>query len=109
MIHAMKFEGKKLLLLGSNVGILDIIKYAKKNGAVTIVADNRPVEKSVGKQFADDNVLISTADIEGLKEYIKENKVDGVFAGISEFNLLKAMELSHFFWFPFLLHAPTMG
>lgn len=97
----MKFEGKKLLLLGSNVGILDIIRYAKEHGAITIVADNYPVEKSIGKQFADENVLISTADIEELKAYIKENKIDGVFAGISEFNLLNAMELCRYFSFPF--------
>ena len=97
----MKFEGKKLLLLGSNVGVLDIIRYAKENGAITIVADDLPVEKSVGKRYADENVLISTADIDRLKEYIKEKRIDGVFAGISEFNLLKAMELCHCFGFPF--------
>ncbi len=96
-----RFEGKKLLLLGSNVGTLDILKYAKENGAYTIVADNLPVEKSFGKQLADDNVLISTADVESLKKYIRENKIDGVFAGISEFNLMKAMELCHCFGFPF--------
>lgn len=96
-----RFEGKRLLLLGSNVGTLDIIRYAKENGACTIVADNLPVERSFGKQFADDNVLISTADLEGLERYIKENEIDGVFAGISEFNLLKAMELCHRFGFPF--------
>lgn len=96
-----KFEGKKLLLLGSNVGTLDIIRYAKANGAFTIVADYLPVEKSFGKQYSDDNVLISTGDLDGLKKYIVENKIDGVFAGISEFNLLKAMELCHCFGFPF--------
>ena len=96
-----KFDGKKLLLLGSNVGTLDIIRYAKENGAYTIVADNLPIERSFGKQFADDNVLISTADTESLKKYIRENKVDGVLAGISEFNLMKAMELCHCFGFPF--------
>lgn len=96
-----KFEGKKLLLLGSNVGTLDLIRYAKDNGAYTIVADNLPVERSFGKQYSDDHVLISTADVESLKNYIRDNKIDGVFAGISEFNLLKAMELCHYFGFPF--------
>ena len=96
-----RFEGKKLLLLGSNVGTLDILRYAKANGAFTIVADNLPVEKSFGKQHSDDHILISTADFIGLEEYIRENKVDGVFAGISEFNLLKAMELCQHFGFPF--------
>lgn len=96
-----RFEGKKLLILGSNTGTLDIIRYAKKNGAITIVADNLPVEKSIGKQFADESALISTADIDGLKTFVKEKGIEGVFAGISEFNLLKAMELCHFFGFPF--------
>ncbi len=96
-----RFEGKKLLILGTNVGTLDIIRYARANGAFTIVADNLPVERSFGKQYSDDHVLISTADVESLKNYIRDNKIDGVFAGISEFNLLKAMELCHYFGFPF--------
>lgn len=97
----MIFQGKRLLLLGSNLGILAIIKYAKDHGAVTIVADNRPIEKSVGKLYADENLMISTADIDGLKNYIRKNRVDGIFAGISEFNLLKAMELCNYFGLPF--------
>lgn len=96
-----KFEGKKLLLLGSNVGTLDLIKYAKKHGAYTIVADNLSVEKSIGKQYADDNVLISTGDVDALKEFIRDNNVNGVFAGVSEFNLLNAMKLCEYFGFPF--------
>lgn len=96
-----KFEGKRLLLLGSNVGTLDIIKYAKKNGAYTIVADNRPVERSIGKQFADESLLISTADLDGLKSYVRENRIDGILAGVSEFNLLKAMSLCEYFSLPF--------
>ena len=96
-----KFDGRRLLLLGSNVGTLDIIKYAKKNDAYTIVADNRSVERSLGKQFADEAVMINTADVDGLKSYIRENHIDGIFAGVSEFNLLKAMELSEYFNLPF--------
>lgn len=94
-------EGKKLLLLGSNVGTLDIIRYAKANGVYTIVADNLPIEKSFGKRYSDDNILISTNDIDGLIKIIAEKNIDGVFAGVSEFNLLKAMELCHYFGFPF--------
>lgn len=96
-----KFEGKKLLLLGSNVGTVDMILYAKSNGAYTIVADNLPVSKSIGKQFSDGSVLISTGDIDSLKKYIEENNISGIFAGVSEFNLLRAMELCHLFGFPF--------
>ena len=96
-----KFEGKKILFLGTNVGSVDMIKYAKANGAYTIVADFLPVEKSLGKQLSDGNVLISTGDLEGLKEYIKAEKVNGVLAGVSEFNLLNAMTLCQYFGFPF--------
>ena len=96
-----KFDGKKLLLLGSNVGTLDLIHYARANGAYTIVADNLPVERSFGKQFSDANVLISTGDIDRLKDYIIKERIDGVFAGISEFNLLNAMQLCHDLGLPF--------
>lgn len=96
-----KFEGKKLLFLGSNVGTADMIRYAKENGAFTIVADFLPVEKSFGKQLADSNVLISTGDLDNLKEYIETTGVNGVLAGVSEFNLLNAMRLCDYFHFPF--------
>ena len=96
-----KFDGKKLLLLGSNVGTLDLIRYAKDNGAYTIVADNLPIERSFGKQFSDSKVLISTGDIDRLKDYIIKERVDGVFAGISEFNLLNAMQLCRNLGLPF--------
>ena len=96
-----KFEGKKILFLGSNVGTSDMIRYAKANGAYTIVADFLPVEKSFGKQLSDGNVLLSTGDLDNLKRYIKDNKVDGVLAGVSEFNLLNAMQLCEYFGFPF--------
>lgn len=96
-----KFQGKKILFLGTNVGTLDMIKYAKENGAYTIVADFLPPAKSFGKQVSDDNVLISTNDIESLKEYIEKENINGVFAGVSEFNLLNAMSLCEYFGFPF--------
>lgn len=92
---------KKLLVLGSNVGTLDIIRYAKRRGVHTIVADNLPVERSFGKQYADDNVLISTGDLDRLEDYIRKEGVSAVLAGISEFNLLNAMELCRRMGFPF--------
>lgn len=96
-----KFKGKKLLFLGSNVGTLDMLRYAKENGAYTIVADYLPQEKSLGKQYADSHVLISTGDLDGLKEYIEKEGVNGVLAGVSESNLINAMILCNHFNFPF--------
>lgn len=96
-----KFAGKKLLVLGSNVGSKDIVNYAKANGAYTIVADYLPKEKSEAKNYCDEDVLISTGDTEALIEYISENHIDGVLAGIHEFNLIQAMKLCEHFSFPF--------
>lgn len=96
-----KFDGKKLLLLGSNVGTLDLLSYAKANGAYTIVVDNLPIEKSFSKRFADYSALISTGDIEQLKSFVRKEGIDGVFAGISEFNLLSAMKLCEEMSLPF--------
>ncbi len=89
-----KFIGKTLLVLGSNVSSVDIVEYAKSEGAFTIVADFYPPERSAAKRVAHKGILISTADIEALDKIIKEYHVDGVLAGVSEFNLLNAMELS---------------
>ena len=90
----MKFDGKRLLMLGSNAGSLNIIRYAKLQGCYTIVADNLPEEKSIAKAEADECFLISTDDVERLVELVKEKKIDAVMSGISEFNILKAMEVS---------------
>ena len=96
-----KFDDKTLLILGSNVGATDIIKYANKEGAYTIVADYYPKEKSPAKKYAKKNILVSTADMEGLEKIVKEDNVDGILAGISEFNLIAAMKLSEKCKLPF--------
>ncbi len=90
----MKFDGKSLLMLGSSTGSVNIIKYAKLHGCYTIVADNLPKEKSVAKTEADEYLSISTSDIVKLVELVKVRQIDAVVAGISEFNLLRAMEVS---------------
>ena len=90
----MKFSGKRLLMLGSNAGSLNIIRYAKSHGCYTIVVDNLPKEKSIVKKEADECLLISTDDVKRLVELVKDRQIDAVMAGISEFNILKAMETS---------------
>lgn len=96
-----KFDGKKLLVLGSNVGAPDIVQYARKNGAYVIVADYYPPERSEAKRYADKHYLVSTSDIDGLNEIIRSESVNAVTSGISEFNILKAMELSRLNDLPF--------
>lgn len=96
-----KFDNKTLLVLGSNVGAVDMICYAQENGAKVIAADYYPPERSEAKRYADRHVLVSTADIQALKEIVEKENVNGILAGISEFNLLKAMELSKLCGLPF--------
>lgn len=101
MIMSAKFEGKKLLILGSNTGSTDIVAYAKANGATTIVADYYPPKQSAAKQIADRHYLISTGDLDRLSDLINSEGIDGVIAGISEFNLLNAQKLSQSHKLPF--------
>lgn len=98
---AKRFSGKTLLVLGSNVGATDIVTYARNHGARVIVTDYYPMEKSPAKKIADEHFLISTADLEQLSRLIEEQNVDGILAGISEFNILQAMALSQKYHLPF--------
>ena len=93
-MNSGKFIEKKLLVLGSNIYAPEIVDYAHENGAYVFVADYYPPEKSAAKRHADEAVDISTADIDALKSFCLSHKIDGVFSGISEFNILSAMQLS---------------
>jgi carbamoylphosphate synthase large subunit len=96
-----KFSGKRLLVLGSNVGATDIVEYARSHGAITIVADYLPPEKSAAKQVADEHFLISTSDLEGLSKPVEDQKIDAVLSGISDFNVQNALLLSEGCKLPF--------
>lgn len=86
--------GKKLLVLGGkNLGSVDIVNYAKLKGVYTIVTDYLSNEESPAKQLADESWNISTADVNSLVDLIKKNEIDGVFAGIHEFNIKKMIEI----------------
>lgn len=93
-------KGKKLLLLGgTSAASFDIVQYAKMNNVYTIVVDYN--EFSPAKQLADESWLISTADVDKIIELAKKAGVDGVFAGISEFNLERAMTVCEQLGLPF--------
>ena len=88
-----KFGGKKLLVLGTSVGSVDIVKYAKAEGAHVLVADYLPVEKSAAKQLADDTAMVSTLDVQALCDLVKQHHIDGVFCGVSEANIQSARKV----------------
>ena len=75
---------KKLLLLGNNSHVDELIKYAKERGVYTIVTDNLPVEQSPFKALADESWDISVLDIDVLEKKCKEEGIDAVLCGASE-------------------------
>ena len=89
----MRFSGKKMLILGSNVLADEAVTYVRDNGGEAIVADYLPVKDSPAKALADEHFEISTADTDKLIDLCRNEKMDAVFSGISEFNLLHAMRV----------------
>jgi biotin carboxylase len=96
-----KFTGKKLLLLGTNGGTTDMVNYAQSQGAYVIVTDNLPPKKSPAKLIADESWSVSTADVDILEKLAINNKVNGVFAGASEFNIERTLTLCERLGLPF--------
>ena len=74
----MDYKSKKLLILCGNVVHIKVVKAAKEMGIYTIVADSLPLEDAPAKQIADEALYINVLDVDGLVEYCRENKVDGV-------------------------------
>lgn len=84
---------KKLLMLGTSYATREMIRYAKSQGVYTIVTDYLPPEQSVAKLVSDEYWMINTGDIDALERKCREEGVNAVACGISEFNLEMTMEL----------------
>lgn len=84
---------KKLLIMGTCHGTKAIIEYAKSQGVYTIVTDYFPPEKSAGKRIADNFWMISTADLDSLEKKCRDEGVDAVISGVSDFNQEMTVEL----------------
>ena len=89
----INLKGKRLLILGGTSASLDLVKLAKSLGVYVIVTDEAPMSERVSKQIADEAVMISTTDIDGLTDFINLKNIDGVFCGPSEFNLKNVIDL----------------
>lgn len=88
----MSLKGKKLLVLGGTYATYDLVKLAKSLGIYVIVTDNLK-QKSLTKELADEVASVSTNDIPGLIQLIKEKNIDGAFCGPSEFNISNLVNL----------------
>ena len=82
-----EFQGMKLLILGGMRISCEIIRQAKAMGIYTIVADYNKVEDSPGKNIADEHFMISTTDVDGIVNLIKEQEINGVIVGFNDFML----------------------
>lgn len=92
---------KKALILGSNPGSIEMIKYLKENKYYIIVSDYLPITKSPAKLIADEYWNISTLDIELLYQNCKEKKVDAILTGTGEQNIDSAIKLTKKLGLPF--------
>lgn len=79
-----RFEGKTLFELGTTMGSVQMVQYAKDNGAYVIVADVDTPERSAAKRIADKTYMCDLKDIDGLIKIAEENDIDGVVTGASE-------------------------
>jgi len=79
-----RFEGKRLLELGTTMGSVQMVQYAKDNGAYVIVADIDKPERSAAKRIADKTYMCDLKDVEGLIKIARKEKIDGVVTGASE-------------------------
>ena len=87
-------RGKKLLILGGKpIGSKEIVAKAKSLGIYTIVSDYLPIESSPAKQIADEVWDISTADLVQLEERARKTGIDGIYAGVHEFNIRQMIKL----------------
>jgi len=79
---------RKLLILGSDYGTIQVIKEARCLGLYTIVADT--MQTSPSKTLADEAWLISTTQIDELEARCRHENVTAVMFGASDFNISNA-------------------
>ena len=84
----------KLLVLGTSLGSIEIVETAGEMGYYTIVTDNLNPDRSPAKKVADEYWMNSTNELDLLEKRCREEKVNAIFAGISEFNLDRVKNLT---------------
>lgn len=89
-----KLTGKKLLILGATAGETTLVKRAQELGVYVIVTDyNTDYTLSPAKYVADECWDISWSDIDTLEKKCKEEHIQGVTAGYSEFRVESLIKL----------------
>lgn len=100
-----ELKKKKILILGGSILACDMVEAAQKLGAYTIVTNYD--KKSEAKYIADEAVLISTAEIEKLIVFCRDNSVDGVFTS-SDFSYPIAQIICERMGYPFTIDSKKL-
>lgn len=88
------FLNKRLLILGANVTETFIVRRAQELGIYVIVTDNNTDKRlSPAKKIADESWDISWSDVDALEKKCRENNIDGIIAGFSEFRVENQIKL----------------
>lgn len=82
---------RKLLILGSDYGTIQVVREAHKLGIYVIVADL--MQTSPTKELADEAWLLSTTDIHTLVQRCKDENITALMFGASDFNVWNAREV----------------
>ncbi len=82
---------KKILVLGSDFGTLDMIKEAKKMELYVVASDL--METSPTKKAADEAWKISTTDLDLLEQKCRKEDITAIMTGASDFNITNARKL----------------
>ncbi len=85
---------QKILFLGTTKGTKQMVEYAKSQGVYTVVTDFVPYEDSEVKQLADEYWMISTSELDILEKKCREESIDGLAVGVTEYNLCQQMALT---------------
>lgn len=97
-----KAKGKKLLIIGGETNIMNIVKQAKEMGVYTIVTERgNDYSRLPAKAIADEAWDIDYSDMNKLVKKCHEAGVDGVLSGYSEGKVLYAAQLSQLLNTPF--------
>ena len=83
---------KKILVLGGNYSTVAVVNYAHELGFYVIVTSNTDPNGDA-KRIADESLEYSSSDYDSIVRYIKENAVDGVMTGASEFHILNMIRI----------------
>lgn len=72
----MNYRGKRLLILAGADVHCKVVEAAKEMGVYTVVTDY--LENSPAKRIADESLMYSILDVDGIVDWSKNNSIDGV-------------------------------